>query len=623
MSTPSAPPTESTELGVRSLIRVANDRDFTDSVHQQLYSWCKSKKWDADQITGPGAFDIAEGVTASLVRDDRQDGSFIERYRFYQEQGQGLWVTHLTTYADRDGGGWVWTDVFQPAEGGDARVPNLARNILEVVPGLDGRHRLTAQPFMARSDDVDEIYEALVDEQRRGFLFLAGADDSTVIPQSQWARYVTKLLRGTAGLASAYVLDGTATRLLNSRLPASHHVTPWTLRTFHPAPRLSDRHDAIRHRVLSTDRIINDREAHLRNVLANAACRHSTTIALPRDLVRIDRSLRRLLDSAIVDQQIPPSVTSSTVSEAVNADLSPATAAEPAGPADADQEAGTREKVWATLSTTLATVTGRATVTIEAVRHLGQLATEAHTLQRASVSISRLRQRLDSVQAERDALEDQTTELTQQVKDTKEEFTLTRIDLADAQAKVRELSRELARVQTTEVRWVPQPDPIDSPPPSFQELIERIGEFEHLEFTGSEKPALDLDKHDSTDWAIATWGYLRVLDEYCEQRSAETFDGSIGDYIRTRPKGHASIPPGSHAPDETTDLFNNRKLRRMREFPIPVEVDPRGEKFMGEHIRIAAYKTISPRMHILNCAAKHGRIYIGYIGKHLENSRTN
>ncbi|MEZ5211456.1 hypothetical protein [Gordonia sp. (in: high G+C Gram-positive bacteria)] len=623
MTTPAAPTAATTELGVRSLIRVADNPGFTAAVHQQLYSWCKNKQWDADRITGPGAFDVAKGVSASLVRDERQDGSLIERYRFHQDQGSGLWITHLTTYADRDGGGWVWTDVFKPAEGGDARVPNLARNILEVVPGLDGRHRLTAQPFMARSDDVDEIYEALVDEQRRGFLFLAGADDNTVIPQSQWAKYITRLLAGTTGLASAYVLDGAATRLLNSRLPESHHVRPWTIRTFHPLPRLSDPQDAIRHRVLSTERIINDREARLRNVLANAACRHSTTIALPRDLVRIDRFLRRLLDSVIVDQQTLLPITSGTSSEAVDSDPSAAPAAEPAGPADTSQEAGTREKVWATLSTTLATVTGRATVTIEAVRHLGQLATEAQTLQRASVSLSRLRRRLDSVQAERDALEDQTTELTQQVKDTKEEFTLARIDLADAQAKVRELSRELAKVQTTEVQWAPEPDPIDTPPLSFEELIGRIDEFGHLEFTGSEKPALDLDKHDSTDWAIATWGYLRVLDEYCEQRSAEAFDGSVGDYISTRPKGHASIPPGSYAPDETTDLFNNRKLRRMREFPVPVEVDPRGERFMGEHVRIAAYKTISPRMHILNCAAKHGRIYIGYIGKHLENSRTN
>ena len=42
-----------------------------------------------------------------------------------------------------------------------------------------------------------------------------------------------------------------------------------------------------------------------------------------------------------------------------------------------------------------------------------------------------------------------------------------------------------------------------------------------------------------------------------------------------------------------------------------------------EHIKIAAYKSVSPRMHLLNRAAKHGRIYIGYIGRHLDNSHTN
>ncbi len=620
--------TESTELGVRSLFQVFDQPGFTTLVGQQLYSWCRSKRWDVDRISAPGVYEVADGVTASLVRDDRQDRSTIERYRFYQDEGQGTWITHLTTFTDRDGDGWVWTDVFEPAGRGAARVPRLAKNILEVVDGLDGRHPLTAQPVRAAADDVDLIFDALLDDERRGFLFIAGADDKVAIPQAQWAGYVEKLLTGTTGLASAYVLDAAATRELNRRLPDTHRISPWTIRTFHPTPDLTNPQDSIRHRVLSTNRIIHDRESRLRNRLADAACRHSATIALPNELVRIDRALRGLLDEVIVEQvtatkdSVAESATTTAGSEPVDDELTtPAPRVpEPLTPTD---DPGIRTQVWDALTKVVTAVTGNTLVTVDSVLHLGSLAADARASRITKGAIDTLRERLHAVQEERNALDDKNAELTGQLQVGTEQLAWTRIDLADAHARVRHLSRELAKAQSADVEWAPEPDPVDTPPLSFAELLDRIAEFEHLEFTGDEKPTLDLDDHDSADWAIATWGYLRVLDEYCEKRSNGKFDGSIGEYIRSTPKGSASIPPGSYAPDETSDLFNNPKFRRLRQLPVPPEVEPRGYEFMGEHIKIAAYKTVSPRMHILNRAAKHGRIYVGYIGRHLDNSHTN
>ncbi|WP_448223441.1 hypothetical protein [Gordonia iterans] len=619
---------EPTELGVRSLFQVVDQPDFTALVSQQLYSWCKRKRWDADSISGPGVYEVADGVTASLVRDDRQDGSTIERYRFYQDEGHGIWITHLTTYRDRNGDGWVWTDVFEPAGRGDARVPRLAKNILEVVDGLDGHHPLTAQPVRADTHDVDQIYDALIDDQRRGFLFIAGSDDKVAIPQTQWAGYVEKLLAGTTGLASAYVLDSAATRDLNARLPEPHRIRPWTIRTYHPTPDLTNPQDSIRHRILSTNRIIHDRESRLRNRLADAACRHSATIALPNELVRIDRALRGLLDEVIVEQVTDSAQTAAQSTTPVDASVpvshqvtTPARqASEPATPTD---ESGVRERVWTTLSAVVASVTGKASVTVDSVIQLGKLASDGQTGRVTLGAIDKLRERLHAVQEERNALDDKNSDLTEQLNESRSQVAFARIDLADAHARVRHLSRELAKVQNADVEWAAEPDPVDTPPLSFEELIDRIVEFKHLEFTGDEKPALDLDDHNASEWAIATWGYLRVLDEYCEKRSAGTFEGSIGDYIRSTPKGSASIPPGSYAPDETSDLFNNPKFRRLRQLPVPRKVDPRGYEFMGEHIKIAAYKSVSPRMHLLNRAAKHGRIYIGYIGRHLDNSHTN
>jgi hypothetical protein len=44
---------------------------------------------------------------------------------------------------------------------------------------------------------------------------------------------------------------------------------------------------------------------------------------------------------------------------------------------------------------------------------------------------------------------------------------------------------------------------------------------------------------------------------------------------------------------------------------------------MGAHFKIAQFAGISPRLHYYNDVRGTGRLYIGYIGRHLRNSQTN
>lgn len=396
------------ELGCRSLFRVDPDPALASKVHQQLYSWCKKKDWDADRIDGPGVVTVADGVTASLVRDERQDGSTVERWRFHQDEGQGIWVTQLTTLVDRDDSGWVWTDVLGPVDRAPG-VPRLVRNILEVANGLDGSHRLTATPYRATLDDVDYLYDALTDPQRRGFLFLAGADDNINIPQAGWLGFVAELLAGTRGIASAYVLDPATTLALNSRLPASHRVREWAIRTYLPDPVLDDPRDSVRHRILTTPRIVGDSQSRLRDLLARSACRHSASTPLPRELVRIDRAMRALLDEAIIEVAERPAPQTLPV-PAERAEHTTTVAPTPVEEAASERtEAATSSAtgIFATLRDVVSSVIGTAEVTVDAVSRLGDLASEA--LQ-GHQRLRLIRTRLRTLENERSSLEDQTTE---------------------------------------------------------------------------------------------------------------------------------------------------------------------------------------------------------------------
>jgi len=44
---------------------------------------------------------------------------------------------------------------------------------------------------------------------------------------------------------------------------------------------------------------------------------------------------------------------------------------------------------------------------------------------------------------------------------------------------------------------------------------------------------------------------------------------------------------------------------------------------MDAHFKLGAKKTISPRMHYFDAAAIDGKIYVGYIGRHLPSPQTN
>ena len=53
-----------------------------------------------------------------------------------------------------------------------------------------------------------------------------------------------------------------------------------------------------------------------------------------------------------------------------------------------------------------------------------------------------------------------------------------------------------------------------------------------------------------------------------------------------------------------------------------MEVNACGKVFMGAHLRIGGGGT-APRLHYFDDCSGTGKIYIGYMGLHLRNTRTN
>jgi hypothetical protein len=163
-------------------------------------------------------------------------------------------------------------------------------------------------------------------------------------------------------------------------------------------------------------------------------------------------------------------------------------------------------------------------------------------------------------------------------------------------------------------------------PGSFAELLERLDEhvLSCVAFTGDPKNALELDDFDPLGtWAARAWDMLRVLDGYAAARRRGEFSKGVHAYLGHTPPGRPGYAPGAHSTQESDSVERSPRLRKLRVFPVPRDVRPDGAIFMGAHFKIARKGLLSPRMHYHDDAGHTGKIYVGYIGKHLPNAHTN
>ncbi|MCF2531291.1 hypothetical protein [Yinghuangia soli] len=125
-------------------------------------------------------------------------------------------------------------------------------------------------------------------------------------------------------------------------------------------------------------------------------------------------------------------------------------------------------------------------------------------------------------------------------------------------------------------------------------------------------------------WAAAAWDALRALNAYAQARSANTFRGGFRDWCRNPPHGAYALSPKKFAMKESDAVAGRAKFRKARTFPVPPEVAPEQVVFMEAHVKLRGIGNPAPRMHFHDDAAgATGRIHVGYLGHHLDNTRTN
>ncbi|MBV2364118.1 hypothetical protein ACFPZ0_06610 [Streptomonospora nanhaiensis] len=161
-------------------------------------------------------------------------------------------------------------------------------------------------------------------------------------------------------------------------------------------------------------------------------------------------------------------------------------------------------------------------------------------------------------------------------------------------------------------------------PDTFADVLQRLPELGRVLYTGSAKHTRRLDETTGANrgvWARKTWRALRCMNAYASAKAGTPpYAGALIDFCGDPDvSADLAMPVRQIAPRESAHV--NAKWENERVFPVPTRVRRRGAARMQAHIKIAS-RGVSPRIHYLDDTANTGLIVVGWIGRHLTNTKT-
>ncbi len=643
-------------LGYRSYFHVTgvlDNQPLTPAALAQVHSWLREKRYDADGLQVGRTVNLAAGVEGTLTELSEKDGSHSTMFLMQEHGDGGVWTSRLIVHEPGPGHRepWVWLDIDAPDQPDDgagrarrtfAGRPRLAKHLLDVIDGRDGGARLDPKVGLTTVDDVEAVVDALRNPARRGLVFVAGSDDT--LPMAPWSELVGGLLGETTGLAAGFVLDAEATRKFAGLVGSTHAVAAGTMRTYARGVEPGVPVDGLRHRWLSTAQIVQGRAAAVKRVLGERARDVALAQPLPRAALRVEEAVlaradsdffaeqkvavtagsRHEVDLRVVTEEPQERAEETRLATTVKArvvssveDLSPgAPELVPGEQQSADIE------IYLALAAAVTAVLGTSEVTAATVGQLEERALEARSLESA---LRRKQDQLSEVTDVAARLRETNAENVARLEDEQLEHAATSDDAASSATLVKVLRQRLQQQGRAEEAWTPpEPDEgVEDAPQRFTDLLERIADLHAVVWTGDDKATTELDVLDPLGlWARKTWRALLALQDYATEASAGRAT-NVESYLSSTPAHLNGFPGTRHATDESDSVKNNPKYCRSRMLVVPQSVADNGVVFMGAHFKIAQSGRVAPRMHYFDNTTADGKIYVGYIGRHLPNGQTN
>jgi hypothetical protein len=617
-------------IGYRSILRLDEREDAIRIANEEAASWVRSKVRGSgfDGFETQGVYKIGRNVTVTktLVADER-DGSSRQLIRLNEVNPTGRWVVSILAAScpnSKRGPQSLVIEVDRPDSDAEtalseAKPPRLVRQLLDRTVVRDGDTVLTANPVLVHDDEISEVLDAILDSRRAISVVVASSPGG--VADVLWRDAVGSLVADSRGVSTAFVVADSAVEEFNDRLPDGYGVPRGGIRTFAPHVTFEDRADAVRHRYLGPKAFLRSFDGKkvggaLPRVHAERARRRFIESELPRDIRRAFEVLTRA-EAAIEREARVQARAEEAARIAVAVPALPGLAPQPTA---TDESARILSQIEGALGALFARWLGSSDLGVTQVFALEKLLVESREL------VTVADEQIAELQTERDAR----SEEIERLREEREQAELSaRYDSDAAIAAEREariLRQRLIQFGKYEETYVEDETEHWVSPQSFDEFVLYLNPevsdrpiANRVVFTGDPSAAIEIDKRDPVGRYVSKmWEYACVLYDYAESG----YEGSVHQYLNDANVTLRKCSPQRHAASESETVATNPKMRGERTFPVPVEVSKAGEIVMLAHFKPTQADTFAPRMYYHDDTRGTGKIYVGYMGQHLTNTRT-
>lgn len=644
-------------VGYRTVFRLTGD-NAVGVAERNVRAWLTQK------LGAAGALDDWSGLSSRtfnsqlsiVVVDLGQQGSTHRRlYRLIDQNPGGRFEISLFVAASASAGHIVIEGARDRATTESAidgvATPNIVRQILDDVTVLDGATEVTGTPRVIRAGDESDVIEAIIDDKRTMSVIVASS--LTVDVDARWLEIIDQLTRYSVGVATVFVVYADAVDELNRRLPLSLQIPGGQVRTFAPGVRLEDPDDGIAHRFLGPATLGRSiRNGRVRGSLPAVHARGPRSRLLERGMPADARRTIDLLTRAELGELRAIEVRR-RVAEKPKPSTHPA-AEDSLGSITQDPSVAIDAETRPTDATTTVTdattrheqvpagATGSSIqVFLSSIRRLTEKWLRRSEISRESIEeldafvegqvaeVAVATEQIEEVVGENESLRREVEELRAVIDSDDLESAIFADDIRRLGHENQRLKRQLREARIFYVSDVMSVD--WEPPADIEELITRItagqGQhraFDRVRFTGKLDTVLDVGRRDPYGkYARDFWDYVRVLFEYAELRVAGGFAGNVHMYLSDDTADGHKCNPQRHAGRESDSVLANAQWRAERVHAVPTDVDSTGMALMDAHFKPTHRDMFAPRMHYFDDTNNTGRIYIGYIGKHLTTTLTS
>lgn len=625
-------------LPYRTVLRFPASVNLQKTIEQELQSWIESKrKIDRGRRAGflsgeffdPGHHQLSSRTSLAVARSaGPSSGNAV--YRFLETSPAGDWQVDLTIASDRRDG--RRTDQLlmvsavrldEPEASGQVDPPGIVRQLLDREEIYDSKALVTGHVRLSGLDDVAGLVEAILDPDRSVSVVVGASFDPAL--ESRFVEVVDRLTAKLSGAASVMVLRAGALDAFNQAIPEGLGIEPGHVRTYLSEVDTERPSEVRRHRILSPQRLglaLDRRGQLLKNSALPSAFAQETrepmlSRQLPASLRRAHAELSGQLDqyrrTAILDAQLarpakalekPPAASVKSFAVAVSGEtLAPS--------------------VLTRLRSFIARWLGpdRAEVDEAAFDELD------HHFVRASTEVELLMDQITSADAALELLADDRSRLETELSLRSIEFADVEVENAKLKGEVQYLRRTLAEQGSAAEAYRVDASTVWNRPEDLTTLVLRLDPSgsdpvaQRVVFTGDFAPIEDLERRVHAQlYAVRCWDFVRVLHDYAQLAASGDFAGGMRAYLLSTEHDGFKVSPKRHAAAESQATMNQFGDERL--FSVPTAVDSTGQVHMPAHFKIDQSNTVAPRLHYFDDVARTGRVYIGYIGPHLSNTKT-